>query len=339
VAVPASSHAAFISPVYVTAGSVGEAALGAPTNYYVSRSDEAGTYWPSPGAPGGYFGGLSGRPFGITVGPDKNLYVAVHGSNAVQRVTLGGVTSNFVTPGSGSLSTPLYLNFGPTGDLYVTSDASRRILRYDSTGAPKPSAANPGTAFFTSTINTPSGAQPVGLTLSRDGTKLVAAYEATSAANGFVGVHDPSTGALLSSLSIGVNAWDIVALTTGEYLVSTLSNNILKVNAAITSFTTFIPAGQGGLVTPRGMEIGPDGLLYVADPNSQSGSAGRVLRFDPITGANMPAPGRSGAIHTQNYAAPGGFDGAVDVALPEPSSSVLVLASAGAIFARPRRKE
>src|SRR5688572_11724295 len=85
---PEAARAAFLSPVYVTAGSVGEAALGAPTDFYVARSDEAGTYWPSPGKPQAYFAGLSSNSLGLSVGPDKNLYVAVRGSNSVQRVTL-----------------------------------------------------------------------------------------------------------------------------------------------------------------------------------------------------------------------------------------------------------
>lgn len=95
-------------------------------------------------------GGL-GHPLNLTFGPDGNLYVSSHDSQAVLRYdgTTGAFLGAFVPPGSGGLDTPFGLLFGPDGkndgkeDLYVSSDqisgfsfssaTNSQVLRYDGT--------------------------------------------------------------------------------------------------------------------------------------------------------------------------------------------------------------
>ncbi|PYJ94924.1 MAG: hypothetical protein DME23_24645 [Verrucomicrobia bacterium] len=81
--------------------------------------------------------GVSGY-FGFIFGPDGNLYVRSHDSNAVVRFdgNSGAFLDYFVAPGSGGLKSPGGLAFGPDGNLYVSSSDTDRILRYDGhTGA------------------------------------------------------------------------------------------------------------------------------------------------------------------------------------------------------------
>ena len=78
-----------------------------------------------------------------------------------------------------------------------------------------------------------------------------------------------------------------------------------------------VPANYGGLATPYAMIVGPDGLLYVSDI-----AGGRVLRYDPATGAAMPAPGGSGAEFVS--AGSGGLQFARDLAF-DPDGNLYVV--------------
>ena len=81
-------------------------------------------------------GGL-GAPFGVTFGPDGNLYVADSAGNDVLRYdgTTGAPLGTFVASGIGGLNHPLDLEFGPDHNLYVLGAAARNnsVLRYNGT--------------------------------------------------------------------------------------------------------------------------------------------------------------------------------------------------------------
>ncbi len=62
------------------------------------------------------------------------------------------------------------------------------------------------------------------------------------------------------------------------------AGSILRFNPATGAFVSvFVPSFTGGLDTPEGVEIGPDGNLYVANHFA----IGEVLRFNGTTGAFM----------------------------------------------------
>jgi outer membrane protein assembly factor BamB len=70
----------------------------------------------------------------------------------------------------------------------------------------------------------------------------------------------------------------------GNWYISNGTNEILRYSATGVFLGAFVPAGSGGLNTPRGLTFGPDGNLYVASQVSNS-----VLRYNVQTGAFLDA--------------------------------------------------
>ena len=77
-------------------------------------------------------------------------------------------------------------------------------------------------------------------------------------------------------------AWDLVFPSKDEMLVLLRKNSSVLHYALPDPFATkeLVTSGSGGLDTPRGLAIGPDGNLYISSLNTDS-----VLRFDLQTGA------------------------------------------------------
>jgi outer membrane protein assembly factor BamB len=145
--------------------------------------------------------GLS-APLGITFGTDGSLYVANQFTNAVLRVS-GGVTTEFVSAGSGGLDQPRNVLFGPDAngdsqaDLYVSSAAYDAVLRYDGqTGA-----------FIGKFASTGLSSGPLWMQFGPDGDLYATARTAaTCCATGFVRF-DGTTGAKIDSFDFGRDNW------------------------------------------------------------------------------------------------------------------------------------
>ncbi len=78
---------------------------------------------------------LGGSLWGGDVGADGYLYVSRFSSDDILRInpTTLAVDSTFVTAGLGGLDAPAGLRFGPDGNLYVTSNNTGQVLKYDGT--------------------------------------------------------------------------------------------------------------------------------------------------------------------------------------------------------------
>ena len=170
----------------------------------------------------------------------------------------------------GGLDSPLGLAFGPGGDLFVASNGTDQVLRFDGrTGA------------FIGVFASDAGlSEPSGLAFGPDGDLYVAtiglnqvlrfdgdtgAFEGVFASGG--GLSEP-TG-LLFRLDLATGGSELFVASNG-------SNEVLRYDNS--GAFVCVAASGGGLVGPGGLTFGRDGNLLVSGGDE-------VLRFDSETGA------------------------------------------------------
>ncbi|MFN0012492.1 MAG: hypothetical protein ACKVS8_12710 [Phycisphaerales bacterium] len=215
-------------------------------------------------------------------------------------------------PGSG-LSAPLASRVGPDGRLYVTSEGSDAILRY-----------NPNTGAFIDTFIAPGSGgltQPTGLDWGPDGNLYVASfngnkvlrYHAGTGAflstfvtaglgslngadngmifgpdgnlyipsynNGRVLKYNGTTGAFVSIFAT-VGLPRVILFRANDVLITSETVGVRRHNKTTGAFlSTFASSGVNGLITAIGMAAGPDGSIYVSSGNN------RILKYSGVNGA------------------------------------------------------
>jgi len=190
-------------------------------------------------------------PYDVAVGPGGNVYVTCNGSDAVHRFTPSGVALGFfVSGGSGGLSYPRGLAFGPNGNLFVASGFTGEVLQYDgSTGA----FVN---VFVDSGGNGGGAMDPYGLTF-HGGSLYVANYFFDE-----VKRFNATTGAFVSTF-VTSGSGGLAGPTAAEfgpdgklYVTSFDDDAIRRYDGATGAFlSTFVASGSGGLDGPIDLGI------------------------------------------------------------------------------------
>ena len=75
------------------------------------------------------------RPFGITAGPDGNLWFTSMNNFRIGRITTAGAITTFTDP-AGNVALPRGISSGPGTDVWFASTNSDRIGRIATTGPP-----------------------------------------------------------------------------------------------------------------------------------------------------------------------------------------------------------
>jgi len=214
----------------------------------------------------------------ITAG--GRILVASSGDDRIVELARdGSVIGDFVTAGSGGLDDPSAMEFGPDGNLHVTSRGTHAVLRYDgTTGAFLGATVAPGTGGLV---------QPFGLTFGPDGLLYV---------NGFdnrVRRYNPTTGA---SLGIFVTASGNGGLSDPRSMLFLPGGDLLVVSSATNSILRYAGANgafigkwnKGGTTSaltfdqPWCIRYGPNGNVYASRHlvPVTGGKAGGLLHDD-----------------------------------------------------------
>lgn len=187
-----------------------------------------------------------------------------------------GDTGQFVDnldPASG-LAGPQAMIVGPDGLLYIASEKTDSVLRFDlATRAYKDTFVASGAGGLDG---------PTGITFDTLGNLLVASFE-TDEVLKFDGQTGAPLGALVSAGSGGLNGPD-TGTTIGPdgnlYVPSYWNSKVIRYDGLTGAVLNeqFVAAGVGGLKNPRSLEF-RDGLLYIASEGS-----GRIIRVKPTDG-------------------------------------------------------
>ena len=165
----------------------------------------------------------------------------------------------------GGLTVPLGLVFGPDGHLYVSSEDTAQVLRYNGT-----------TGAFIDVFASGGGlTQPRGLVFGPDSHLYV-----SSSGSSQILRYDGTTGAFLDVIATLSHPTGLVFGPEGHLNVSSgTTDQILRYNGTTGAFLDVFVSG-GGLDFPTGLVFGPDGHLYVS-----SGATDQILRYNGTTGA------------------------------------------------------
>lgn len=202
--------------------------------------------------------------------PPSTLFVTDYDANAIFRYRGNGEFLGVFAAGAEQrVDRPARVRFGPDGALYAAGFGRGDIVRYDAQ-----SGALHDVFYWDTTLLE----EPVDLVFA--GSELVVLGNDTRNAV----VLDASGAAMREFGAPTMRAAQAFALAGSELFVATESHPAL--GSAIQVWDLASGAlvrhfgAPGELEFPTGIALGPDGLLYASDY-----ALGRVVRFDPATGA------------------------------------------------------
>jgi DNA-binding beta-propeller fold protein YncE len=228
---------------------------------------------------------------GITAPAGADVIVASYAppESSILRFGEDGTLMQPIVPPGGGIVGPAGITFGPDGLLYVSNQASL----FGPPGTQDFIAQiDPATGSVTTFITLASGYLPAGLRFGPDGNLYVSRNGGIQAPSGTgtVDCYNGTTGQFMASVVTNLSQpTGLLFDSAGNLYVSSYGDgNIVVYNG--TSQRILVTLGTGRLLAPSGLQIGPDGNLYVVDL-----LLGAIRRYDlsgNFIGGLIPAGGQ-----------------------------------------------
>jgi YD repeat-containing protein len=241
------------------------------------------------------------RPEKITLGPDGTLYIADTRNHRIRRVSPDGVITTLTgtgdagsagdggPAGQAQLNQPQSVALGPDGSLYIADTGNHRIRRVTQDGTIT-TVAGTGSSGYSGDGN-PAGQarlnRPEGVDVAPDGTLYIAdtgnhrirqvtpdgviATFAGTGVNGYSGDGGIAGQAQLNqpqSVALGPNGSLYIADTGNHRIRRVMPDGIITTLAGTGvrgESEDGTPAVDARLNRPEEIDVGPDGILYIAD--------------------------------------------------------------------------
>ena len=242
--------------LWFTAAQFLATASSQPIDGIIGRVTPSGTFTPFavPSASTGCWSPCpsSPYPYGITAGPDGNMWFTERGANAVGVITMSGAMREYPIPTASS--NPTGIAAGPDGNMWFTESAAGRIGRITRNGVI--------TEFAIATSS-----QPSDITAGSNGNLWFTEYGAnaigtmTTSGSGYAEYHIPTASSAVEQITSGPDG--------ALWFTERGANQIGRATTAgvISEYPVALPG-------PFGIATGPDGnLWYTSSPASAVGSA------------------------------------------------------------------
>lgn len=213
-------------------------------------------------------------PYGITAGPDGNIWFTEQWGGKIGRITPDGTLTEFSIPSGGS---PQDITAGPDGNLWYT-DLNNKIGRVTTSGAI--------TVFSLPIRSNPQGYTfnvPQDIAAGPDGnlwfTEWVGDWIGRITPDGTI-----TEFPIPNNTGVGLYLWGITSGPDGNiWFTEQWGNNIGRItpNGTITKFP--IPTSNSN---PQGITTGPDGNLWFTERNGSK--IGRITPNGTITEYSLP---------------------------------------------------
>jgi uncharacterized repeat protein (TIGR01451 family) len=285
---------------------------------------------------------------GVAVDAAGNLYIADTGNSAIRRVTAGGTITTVAGAGA-QLNSPYGLAVDAAGNLYIADFGNNNIRKM--AGGAMSTIAGTGGSGYSGDGGAATSARlssPFGVAVDASGDIYIAdsannvvrkvaggiiTTVAGTGARGYSGDGGPATAARLASpYSVAVDAAGVL------YIADDRTNTIRKV-AADGTITTIAGnhtagySGDGGPATsaqiydPRGVALGPGGVVYIADTsNNRIRAVAADGTITTVAGNGGAFWGAGGAATNAQFYFPSGLalDAAGDLYIADTSDHVVL---------------
>jgi RHS repeat-associated protein len=213
----------------------------------------------------------SSKPFGITPGPDGNVWFTDSGTGKLAKISTSGIVHEYATENK----VPAGITTGPDGNLWFVENGAGHVSHMTTTGT---------LTSFTLTRTTPNN---LGITTGPDGNLWFTEFTA-----GYVGKITPKNELLGKyALPTGANPSGIAAGPDGNLWVAEKGiSKIAKITTGGTITQYELPAGSN----PNGIVAGPDGNLWYTDGGSNK--IGKITTAGAHTEYGVPTGSKPNGI-------------------------------------------